>query len=396
MPTPSSTMPVARQSPSRLRQCGAKSARRAPTWNPSTFLGCGSIRRLARLLASLEGSWTGPSGASWKGRLLCDRPLCWGCRRAQPVKHRRPRSCLLGWLLRAGLDFFLSGESHWWACHTISLSDGSDLRLKYLSFRTNPMMTFKRRCTHCTENWGLEIEVPEKGITAQQLQVRRRCKTRRHRRNLSLLDDGQLLPEKFGTLILGGKLFNNWSHHRVRQRCVNGGPPGQLLGVQTYTMRQVVWSWGLAVDEAMIARRFRGIESISMDLVTVRLPREDVLYREELERWSVIIQGLRQRRLHHLFVLFKSLSYPCRGRHGVLERWLVQPGHSVRNLCLTQVQQRGPCSSLSLGRVDLERSPGRSDRLPEGIILRSRNFLPVALSILVLQMLSWNPCPMLH
>ena len=396
MPTPSSTMPVARQSPSRLRQCGAKSARRAPTWNPSTFLGCGSIRRLARLLASLEGSWTGPSGASWKGRLLCDRPLCWGCRRAQPVKHRRPRSCLLGWLLRAGLDFFLSGESHWWACHTISLSDGSDLRLKYLSFRTNPMMTFKRRCTHCTENWGLEIEVPEKGITAQQLQVRRRCKTRRHRRNLSLLDDGQLLSEKFGTLILGGKLFNNWSHHRVRQRCVNGGPPGQLLGVQTYTMRQVVWSWGLAVDEAMIARRFRGIESISMDLVTVRLPREDVLYREELERWSVIIQGLRQRRLHHLFVLFKSLSYPCRGRHGVLERRLVQPGHSVRNLCLTQVQQRGPCSSLSLGRVDLERSPGRSDRLPEGIILRSRNLLPVALSILVLQMLSWNPCPMLH
>ena len=150
-------------------------------------------------------------------------------------------------------------------------------------------------------------------------------------------------------------------------------------------MRQVVWSWGLAVDEAMITRRFRGIESISMDLETVRLPREDVLYREELERWRVIIQGLRQRRLHHLLVLIKPLSYPCRGCHGVLERRLVQPGHSVRNLCLTQVQQRGPCSSLSLGRVDLERSPGRSDRLPEGIILRSRNLLPVALSILVLR-----------
>ena len=253
------------------------------------------------------------------------------------------------------------------------------------SIRTNHMVTFKRCCTHCRENWGLEIEVPEKGITAQQLQVGRCCKTRRHRRNLSLLDDGQLLSEKFGTLILGGKLFNNWSHHRVRQRCVNGGPPGQLLGVQTYTMRQVVWSWGLAVDEAMITRRFRGIESISMDLETVRLPREDVLYREELERWSVIIQGLRQRPLHHLFVLIKSLSYPCRGRHGVLERRLVQPGHSVRNLCLTQVQQRGPCSSLSLGRVDLEHSPGRSDRLPEGIILRSRNLLPVTLSILVLR-----------
>ena len=89
MPTPSSTMPVARQLPSRLRQCGAKSARRAPTWNPSTFLGCGSIRRLARLLASLEGSWTGPSGASWKGRLLCDRPLRWGCRRRPRRNTRR-------------------------------------------------------------------------------------------------------------------------------------------------------------------------------------------------------------------------------------------------------------------------------------------------------------------
>ena len=60
MPIPSSTMPVARQLPSRLRQCGAKSARRAPTWDPSMFLGCGRRRRLARLLASLEGSWTGP------------------------------------------------------------------------------------------------------------------------------------------------------------------------------------------------------------------------------------------------------------------------------------------------------------------------------------------------
>ena len=57
----------------------------------------------------------------------------------------------------------------------------------------------------------------------------------------------------------------------------------------------------------------------------------------------------------------------------------------ARTLCLTQVQQRGPCSSLGLGRVDLERAPGRCGRLPEGIILRSRNLLPVALSILVLR-----------
>ena len=79
------------------------------------------------------------------------------------------------------------------------------------------------------------------------------------------------------------------------------------------------------------------------------------------------------------------MSYPCRGRHGVLERLLVQPGHSVRNLCLTQVQQRGPFSSHSLGRVDLERPLGRSDSLPEDFILCCRNLLAVTLSILVLR-----------
>ena len=72
MPTPSSTMPVARQLPSRLRQCGAKSARRTPTWDPSTLSGWGS-RRLARLLAAVGiGSVAGsPAGSSSKGRLLC-------------------------------------------------------------------------------------------------------------------------------------------------------------------------------------------------------------------------------------------------------------------------------------------------------------------------------------
>ena len=135
----------------------------------------------------------------------------------------------------------------------------------------------------------------------------------------------------------------------------------------------------------MVTRRFRGVESISMDLETIRLPGEDLFYREELERWSVVIQSLRQRRLHYLFVLFKPLCYPCRGRHGVLERRLVQPGHSVRNLCITQVQQRGPGRSFSLGRVDLVRSLGWSDSLPEDFILRCRDLLAVALSILVLR-----------
>ena len=40
--------------------------------------GWGRPRSLARLLSFLEGSWTGPSGASLKGRLLSDSPLSRG------------------------------------------------------------------------------------------------------------------------------------------------------------------------------------------------------------------------------------------------------------------------------------------------------------------------------
>ena len=97
MPTPSSTMPMARQLPSRLRQCGAKPARQAPTWDPSTLSGRGRRRNLARLLASLEWSWTGPSGASSIGRLLCHNTLRRGGRGPQAVKDWRSRSRLLGW-----------------------------------------------------------------------------------------------------------------------------------------------------------------------------------------------------------------------------------------------------------------------------------------------------------
>ena len=65
MPTPSSTMPVARQLPSRLRQCGAKSARRAPTRGPSTLSGCGRCRSLARaeVLPDFLLPWKGPGRA---------------------------------------------------------------------------------------------------------------------------------------------------------------------------------------------------------------------------------------------------------------------------------------------------------------------------------------------
>ena len=127
----------------------------------------------------------------------------------------------------------------------------------------------------------------------------------------------------------------------------------------------MVWRWGLVVNESMVTRWLWRVEGISMSLETVRLPGENVLYREELERWGVVVQSLRQNRLHHFFIFFKPLRYACRGRHGVLERRLVQPRYSVRNLRNTQVHQRGPGRSLSLGRVDLVRSLRSSYSLPE-------------------------------
>ena len=151
---------------------------------------------------------------------------------------------------------------------------------------------------------------------------------------------------KFRALILGRKFLNHWSHHRIRQGCVDDGPSGQLLGFETYRMRQVVWRWGLVVNESMVTRRLRGIESISMDLETVRLPGEDLFYCEELERWGVVVQGLR-RRLHHLFVLFKPLCNPCRGRHGVLERRLASQG----TLSGTSVSPKSNKEALAAGLV---------------------------------------------
>ena len=88
MPTPSSTMPVARQLPSRLCQCRAKSARRTPTWDPSALPGCGRRRSFARLLAHvIVGSLAGsPAGASSKGQFLSHSSLSHGGRRPRPSK----------------------------------------------------------------------------------------------------------------------------------------------------------------------------------------------------------------------------------------------------------------------------------------------------------------------
>ena len=232
MPTPSSTMPVARQLPSRLRQCGAKPARRAPTWDPSTLSGRCRWRSLARLLASLEWSWTGPSGASSKGRLLCHSPLRRGGRGPQAVKDWRSRSRLLGWRhCRAGGFSILLVENHRRASHPVSLPDGTDTILKDHWIGTDHMAAFKRCRLHRRQNLGLELEVLQESISTQQLQVRCGRKACGHRGNLCFLNYGQLLPEKFRAFVLGRELFYHRCHHRVSQRSVDGGPPGQLFGV---------------------------------------------------------------------------------------------------------------------------------------------------------------------
>ena len=70
-------------------------------------------------------------------------------------------------------------------------------------------------------------------------------------------------------------------------------------------MRQVVWRWGLLVNEAMVTRRIRGIESISMDLETIRLPGEDLFYREEDEVLSFKVSD------NVVFTTSSSSLSPC-------------------------------------------------------------------------------------
>ena len=126
MPTPSSTMPVARQVPSRLLHCGAKSARWAPTWTPSTPPGWGSWRSLLSLAALIwVGSMVGsPAGASTKGLFLCHISLySSGCRGTKTIKDGCPGLVLPGgwchFCACLGLFGFLN-KSHGWACHILS------------------------------------------------------------------------------------------------------------------------------------------------------------------------------------------------------------------------------------------------------------------------------------
>ena len=105
-PTTSSTMPVARQLPSRLLQCGAKSARRAPTWTPLMPPGWGSCSSLLSPAALIwVGSSAGsPAGTGSKGLLLCHSSLSSSsCRRSKTIKNGRKRKSWTGssWQLKS-------------------------------------------------------------------------------------------------------------------------------------------------------------------------------------------------------------------------------------------------------------------------------------------------------
>ena len=155
-----------------------------------------------------------------------------GGRGPQAIKDWRSRSRLLGWRhFRAGGFSILLVESHRQASHPVSLPDGTDTILKGLWIGTDHMAAFKRCRPHGRKNLGLELEVLQESISTQQLQVRRGRKACGHRGNLCFLNYGQLLPEKFRAFVLGRELFYHWCHHRVSQRSVDGGPPGQLFGV---------------------------------------------------------------------------------------------------------------------------------------------------------------------
>ena len=105
-------MPVAWQVPSRLLHCGAKSARRAPTWIPSMLCGWGSWRSPVSLLALL---WVG----SMVGYLPAPARKGWSC---VPVpcavlavgEPRRSMTEVLDWIfLEDDVPFVLVSLGFW-------------------------------------------------------------------------------------------------------------------------------------------------------------------------------------------------------------------------------------------------------------------------------------------
>ena len=209
MPTPSSTKLVARQVPSRLRHCEAKSASRGPTWTPSTLTSWGSWRSLpSSLLLVRIGSMAGSSvGAGTKGSLLIPSSLHGGRCRWTTCDQRRE---LLDWffleenvtfvVVLVSLGFWtnvtdepvvlsacgmaltqLTGLIYMVKKETGETKDSIEYitkphsvtarrkgchsqRLKFLGFRAQDMRTFEWRCPHLDQNLRLEGKVLEQHI----------------------------------------------------------------------------------------------------------------------------------------------------------------------------------------------------------------------------------------
>ena len=153
----------AQQEPSRLLHCGAKSARRAPTWTPSPPPGWGSWSSCPSLLAlSWVGSIPGSSaGSCTKGLVLWYGPLdSRGRRWPQALKHWSP-SLALGWASRTYLVALLGllDEDHWRTRHPICLPDGSNPVLQNLCFRhlgRGGFLRFLPRVLLLFDGWHLQ------------------------------------------------------------------------------------------------------------------------------------------------------------------------------------------------------------------------------------------------
>ena len=394
MPTPSSRMPVARQLPCRLRQCGAKPARRAPTWDPSTLSGRGRRRSLARLLASLEWSWTGPSGASSKGRLLCHSPLRRGGRGPQAIKNWRSRSRLLGWRhFRASGFLILLVESHRRASHSVSMPDGKDTNLKDLWIRTDHMAAFKRCRPHRRKNLGLELKFFRRASRRSNCRFDAAAKPADTAETCASWIMANFSRRSLERSSLGesSAITDATIESPKKRRLRTSRPTLQCLNTSDVTSG---WKKGLVVTDSVVTRRLGHVKGITMNLETVRFPGEKLLHREELECRGDCVQGLRQCSLLYFFVIFKPLRYTCRRNQRVLQRRLVQPRYSVSHLWITQVQQRGSGRSLCLSRVDFKRSLWRSHSLSEDLVSSCWDLLTVTVIVLVIRKkLSWYPDP---
>ena len=159
--------------------------------------------------------------------------------------------------------------------------------------------------------------------------------------------------QKLGTLVLGWQFRSHWSHHRVSLWGVNRRPSSELFHVKCHLVCDLVSCGRLPISKPVACRWLVDVLHILADPQVIGLVREDLFNCQVFERRRLSVQGLGQRSLLHWFVLFQSLGNPGCGRRHTCQRWLIQPGHTVRHLAVAKSSSEALEALLDLAGLSL-------------------------------------------